>query len=620
MEYGDGRMRALLSVAGFFPYTLALFLNAFTDLGHKIIIQNTVFVVYDEQTQIMLAALVNALVLLPYVLLFTPAGYISDRFAKSVVMRRAAFAAVVLTSGITFAYYQGWFLIAFALTFLLALQSAVYAPAKYGYIKELAGNAHLSAGNAAVQSVTTVAILSGIIVYTVLFEQRLGTLKMEDPSQVVRQIAPLGWLLIAGSLVEWGLLFFIPFHNAAQGHLRFQFRPYLGGVYLRQNLKTLFHDREVGVAVLALSVYWGIAQVVLAVFGAFAKSHLHEQSVTVVQGVMALSAVGIMLGAFIAAEVSRSEIRMGLAPLGMGGMATALLLIPLASSAMGTVPLFLLFGVAAGLFLVPLNAYIQRYTPNVHLGTVLAGNNFIQTLFMLAGLGLTTFIAYEGADSVAVLWLSAAAALAAALYLLRRYAFEALRLAVGFLAAVRYRIEAAGAEHLPAQGGVLLLGNHVSWLDWMLLQLIVPRRIHFMVDRDIYKLGVFHAVLRRAGAIPVSPRASKEAFALAAAALNRGEAVALFPEGGITEDGETGKFYRGFEIMASDVSGGVIVPFRIEGMYGSLFSYAPARHCEDRVGLRRRVRISFAPPMPTDANAQSVRNSVIALKKDTIAQ
>jgi len=159
----------LFRVVGSLNYLGVVFLNAFTDLGHKIIIQNTVFKVYDGQMQIMLTAIVNALILLPFLLAFSPAGFLADKFSKSKIMRHSALFAVGITLLITYAYYHGLFVMAFALTFLLAMQSAIYGPAKYGYIKELYGNSRISAANAAVQAVTTVAILGGIIFYTVWF-------------------------------------------------------------------------------------------------------------------------------------------------------------------------------------------------------------------------------------------------------------------------------------------------------------------------------------------------------------------------------------------------------------------------------------------------------------------
>ncbi|NBQ89420.1 MAG: hypothetical protein EBU07_18540 [Betaproteobacteria bacterium] len=130
-------MFRLFRVRGFAAFISMVFLNAFVDLGHKIVIQNTVFRVYDGTTQVTLTAILNGLILLPFVFLFTGSGYLSDRYAKPQVMKLAAAAAVVLTALITLFYALGWFWCAFGMTLLLGVQAAIYSPAKLGYIKEL---------------------------------------------------------------------------------------------------------------------------------------------------------------------------------------------------------------------------------------------------------------------------------------------------------------------------------------------------------------------------------------------------------------------------------------------------------------------------------------------------
>src|SRR5690606_16614298 len=172
------------------------------DLGHKIIVQNTVFKVYDGQEQIILTAIVNALILLPFILLFSPAGFFSDRFQKNQVMRISAWAAVAITLMITACYYAGWFWAAFSLTFLLAIQSAVYSPAKYGFIKELVGNKKLAHANGAVQAITIVGILLGTFVFSGLFEVLLVDHATDNSQDILQRIAPLGFLLVALATIE----------------------------------------------------------------------------------------------------------------------------------------------------------------------------------------------------------------------------------------------------------------------------------------------------------------------------------------------------------------------------------------------------------------------------------
>ena len=187
----------------------------------------------------------------------------------------------------------------------------------------------------------------------------------------------------------------------------------------------------------------------------------------------------------------------------------------------------------------------------------------------------------------------------------------------GAILMLRYRIVAVGKENVPSEGTVLLLGNHVSWLDWMFVQLPLKRRLRFVMDKNIYEWKSLHWMFRLGRTIPVSPRASKGAFEAAINALDLGEAVAIFPEGAITRSGEIGKFHRGFEIIAVKSRAVRIVPFYIDGMQGSLWSYTRrTRRC---TGLRRRVTIVYGEPMPANSSADSVRSAVLNLK-DTLAQ
>ncbi|MDX9742366.1 MAG: MFS transporter [Arcobacteraceae bacterium] len=220
-------MSKLLKIGGFLPYIFVVFLNAFTDLGHKIIIQNTVFKVYDGSEQIILTAIVNGLILLPFILLFSPAGFISDKYQKEKVMQKSALFKVLVTLFIICSYYFGLFWFSFFLTFLLATQSALYSPAKYGYIKELLGTSNIAFGNATVQSVTIVAILSGMFIYSIGFESLL--VNQTNEATILQDIAPLGIFLFLGALLELYLAYRLPNKTIELSKEEFTFSSYLKG-------------------------------------------------------------------------------------------------------------------------------------------------------------------------------------------------------------------------------------------------------------------------------------------------------------------------------------------------------------------------------------------------------
>ncbi len=604
-------MKKIFAISGVINYIIVIFLNAFTDLGHKIIIQNTIFKVYDGELLIILTAVVNALILLPYILIFSPSGFLADRFAKNKIMEYSAGFAVVITLFITYAYYNGLFFMAFTMTFLLALQSAIYGPAKYGYIKELFGVKFIAAGNGIVQAVTTVAILGGIIFYTVLFESGLGD-NFSTKEDVLRTIAPIGWLLVVSSVVEWFLASKLPNKMLSKSQKKFDFKKYLHGVYLYKNLKIVKRKKEIFDSIIAISLFWSISQVVLAVFGEYAKSELNVTNTILVQGVMALAGIGIVIGSIIASKLSRYYINTGFSTIGALGIVFVVFLIPVLPSMKFVAVAFTLFGVFAGFLLVSLNSLIQYLSPNVHLGTILAGNNFIQNIFMFVSLALTTIFAYFGMNAKVLFYVMGFVGIYLFVLLYKRFVVMSFWAFLEVVLRSLYKIEYIGLENISHTKGVLLLGNHVSWIDWVVLQFGIKKRINFLMDKDIYNWKFFHHFFKKGEAIPISPKASKDAFREAKTRLKNSKIVALFPEGGITQSGKIEKFHRGYEMICKDVDS-VIVPFFIDGVFGSVFSkYKPKK---GKISFKRRViRVYFAKPVPKETKADELQKIVENMK------
>ncbi|MCU7843252.1 MAG: acyl-[ACP]--phospholipid O-acyltransferase [Candidatus Thiodiazotropha sp. (ex Monitilora ramsayi)] len=609
-------MDKLLRITGFMPYLLIAFLNAFVDLGHKIVIQNSVFKIYDGEIQIMLTAVVNGLILLPALMLYTPAGYISDRYRKPAVMRLSAAVAVILTLMITACYYLGWFEIAFAMTFMLAVQSAFYSPAKYGYIKELTGKSQLASANGAIQAVTIAAILAGVFIFSWLFELGLQGVSYESGSDILRQVASVGWLLVACSLFELWLTFRLPIRREPD-QTGFDWKRYGKGQYLRNNLQAIAEHRGIRLSIVGLALFWGISQVVLAAFPAFAKEMLAETNTVVIQGILACSGIGIALGSILAAWASRRHIETGLIPLGALGVVAGVALIPVLESSLALALDFIFLGMSGGLFIVPLNALIQFHAPEGRMGTVLAGNNWVHNLVMISFLGLTVFFSYQGSDSVTLFRLLTLVALVGTLYTVFQLPHSLVRFTVARLFAGRYRILIEGFENLPAEGGVLMLGNHISWLDWAILQIASPRQIHFVMHRKYYDRWYLRWILDLAGVIPITKGTSRAALEQINQCLEAGEVVCLFPEGILSRSGQLGEFKRGFERAVEGVEG-VILPFYLRGLWGSRFSNASEglKKPHNR-WARREIIVAFGRPMPIDSKAHEVKQRVFDLSITT---
>ncbi len=617
-------MNKLFKLPGALPYLAVVLLNAFVDLGHKITIQNTIFKVYDGNTQIILSAIVNGLILLPFILLFSPAGYISDRFAKNQVMRLAAWAAVAITLGITVCYYLGWFWPAFVLTFLLAIQSAIYSPAKYGYIKLLFGKEHLAEANGLVQAITIGAILLGTLAFSLLFERWFPA--GSNASEGLRVIAPIGWVLVANSLIECVMAYRLPnldHERTAPFTDRsfniddsFNYREYLSGSSLKTNIQPVTRNRVIRLSVIGLAVFWSVGQVMLAAFPAFAKETLAVTNTVVIQGILAATGIGIAIGSTLVSKWSKGYVETGLIPIGAIGISIGLIVLPQLDSVTSLFLDFLFIGLAGGLFIVPLNALIQFSARDHELGKVLAGNNLIQNICMLSFLLLTVAFALAGISSQWLLSIIAGVAVLGGLYTVIQLPQSLIRILLTVIMTRRYKVDVQGIKNLPSSGGVLLLGNHISWIDWAIVQIASPRPIRFVMLKSIYERWYLTGFLKLLGCIPIEPGASsKKSLQTVAELLDQGEVVCLFPEGAISRNGHLGEFRRGFEhaseLTTTDIS---IVPFYLRGLWGSQFSRSSEKLRSLRSsGLSRDIIVSFGPALPKNTSTDVLKRRVFDL-------
>jgi acyl-[acyl-carrier-protein]-phospholipid O-acyltransferase/long-chain-fatty-acid--[acyl-carrier-protein] ligase len=610
-------MKKLRHFPGAIPFFVAVFLNAFIDLGHKIVIQNTIFKLYDGPMQIMLTALINSLILLPFILLLNPAGFLSDKYRKADVMRLAAWAEVVSTVLITLFYFLGWFWPAFAMTFLMAAQSAIYSPAKYGYIKEMFGKERLGEGNGVVSALSIVAILAGIFAFSVLFETGYkNAANVNSEADVLRAIAPIGFLLILNAVVEVVMMYRLPPQAPTGVTETFSWPRYVSGRTFRDDIKPLTQSRVIRLSVIGLATFWGVGQVMLAAFPAFYKETLGDDNTILVQGILACSGIGIALGSMFAGKFSRNYIETGLLPLGALGVALGLWFLPGATSGWTFATIFLFVGFAGGVFIVPLNAMVQYYAGEHELGKTLAANNWFQNVVMLSFLVLTALFAYFGWSSKTLLMLIAVVAMIGCVYVVYQLPQSLMRFVLGYVLSRRYKVNVQGMKNIPSKGGVLLLGNHVSWIDWAILQIACPRQLRFVMLRSIYQRWYLKWFFDLFNCIPIEsgPR-SRQALAAVAEALNKGEVVCLFPEGTISRTGHLAEFRRGYERACEQADDSVVIlPFYLRGLWGSQFSRSSTRlKANSSSMLTRDLVVAFGTPLHKDTPADVLKRRVFDL-------
>lgn len=584
------------------------------DLGHKIVIQNTIFKCYSGTTQICLTALVNACILLPFILFFTPAGFLADRFSKHLVIRYTAAFALPITVLIYLGYLAGQFAISFTLTLILAAQSAFYSPAKYGYIKELAGEKNLGQANGIVQAVTIIAILLGGVVFSVIFEALIGPAQSKE--DILRAIAPCGLFLMVGAALQTALALRIPSRRPGDASLRLEPRIYLRGGYMLRTLRTIRAHPVIWRSVLGLTMFWAVNQVLFAAFGAHIKDMAGVTSTVIAQGLLALGGLGIIAGSLTAGRLSRTGIEAGLVPCSALGMTVCLTLIPHVAHIPGLPLLLTVYGFFGGAFVVPLNALIQLHAKDTDLGSILAGNNFMQNIGMLFFLLLTVAASLSGHNSTPIISALALIIALGTLALVRAEGAALMRFVLRLLFALGYRLHVHGREHVPATGGVLILANHVSFLDWAALYLAAPRPVRFVILRSYYEKWYLRWFLDLYQAIPISSAASPKAVRTITEALCQGHCVVLFPEGGLSRDGKIHDFRGGFVIPAL-YSGSPLVPAYLHGLWGSRWSVAPASSRYQRTWPKLRpVHVVFGPPMPPATSPEEIKKCVQALHKE----
>ena len=604
----------LLRMAGFLPYLVIAFLNAGVDLAHKITIQNVLLKSFDGDTLVILTALINAMILLPFIFLFSPAAFINDKFSRTKVIRLSALAAVGISALICLCYAIGEFYMAFALTLLLAAQSAVYSPAKYSIIKSIVGTEQLGMANGIIQALTIIAILFSSFAFSFFFESHY--IASNDPNVVLQSVWGIGIALIAFSALEAYFAFKIPFFSqtAELSEEKFSAKQYASLHYLKENIRTLRQNKNIWLSVIGLSLFWGVSQVIVAAFPAHYKAIFQADNAIVIQAILAVSGLGLILGSYVAGKMSHLHIELGIVPVGAVGIFISLFCLTLTDSNLFLTICSFAFGFFGGLFIVPLNATIQYFAPEAISGKIMAGNNFMQNVLMVAFLLLSILFVKLSLSTTNLLIFASLVCLVGSFYAMLQLPHLFTRLLLLPILKTGYRFHVNGLKNLPQSGGVLLLGNHISWIDWLVLQAASPRAIKFVMYRPIYNKWYLTWFLRIFKVIPIGGGASKESIQTIRSYLENGEVVALFPEGHISYNGQINEFQKGFEHVLEGLENITTVPFYLRGLWGSSFSRADSHYkILSKKRGKREVLVAFGKPINGFIDAVAMKQKVVEL-------
>jgi len=466
-----------MKIKGFNLFLGAVFLNAFIDLGHKMTVQNTLFKLYDGAEQVFHTAIVNSLILWPYIFLFSVSSFISDRHPRHSVMRATSLISIVATVLITYCYWQGAFWWAYALTLLMAVQSAIYGPAKYGYIRDLLGRANVARGNGAAHSLTIIAILMATVGFSAVYEM-LYLDSATTAEAAVSLMVPIGFMLILLAIVEAIFIWQLP-AMTTPNELKFDIREWLTLKLFRRNIRPVKKTDIIWGAILGLTAFWCVGQIALAAWPAHMKMVTQSDNALWVQATMGASGIGIGVGAFAAGRLSKGYIEWGWAPIALVVAMAMIWVLPFLSSPALMATCFFFFGCAGGMFIVPLNSLLQFNASDTSVGLVLAGNNWVQNMAMVGCLMLAAFASLLTLPPLAILICSALIMTIMGLLTIRRFPAMLSRWRRVENWFVRLNVE--GLDKLP-HGGFILCGNAD---DFDVVQMATPRILRVINDVEL---------------------------------------------------------------------------------------------------------------------------------------
>ncbi|CAH6782884.1 MFS transporter [Vibrio chagasii] len=613
---------SLLTQKRFLPYFITQFLGAFNDNIFKNVL--LLFVAFASVDTLPISSnlfinLAAGLFILPFFLFSALAGVLADKYEKSWFIRKVKLLEVVIMSLGAIGFIYESYGILLLLLFLMGTQSAFFGPVKYALLPQQLETKELVSGNALVETGTFLAILIGTL--------GAGIIASEESAKLVAAIC-----IVSFAVLGYVSSCFIPEAPSNAPDLKVKWQPIK---LTKATLAIAKKDRPTFQALMSISWFWFLGATYLTQFPNFTKLHLNgtESSVAFL---LALFSVGIAIGSLACDKLSNHRIEIGIVPMGSLGISIFGLLmatsIPESLPEFGSFqqfvtyselwPLFaylLLLGISGGIFIVPLYSLMQLRAKPDERAQVIAGLNIYNSLFMVgsAVMGIVCLSVLE--LSIPQLFvLLALLNTFVMLYLFYQVPIYAFRFFTWVVTHTMYRVKHKNLHNLPENGGALIVCNHVSYMDALLLSAVCPRLIRFVMEEDYAKLPPLRRFLKRAGVIPISStnrRSIRNAFNEVEQALHEGHIVCIFPEGKLTSDGEVAEFMRGMELIIRR-SPVPVIPMALKGLWGSYFSRYKGRACK---GLPTRfwtkLEIETGEPIsPADASCETLRQAVADLR------
>ena len=605
---------ALLRQRRFAPFFWTQFCGAGNDNLFKFAF--TVMVTYQLSVSwlppAMAGLVIGALFILPFLLFSATSGQLTDKFNKTKMIRAVKDLEIGIMLLAAYGFVQASVPVLLACTFLMGLHSTLFGPVKFAYLPQVLGERELTGGNGMVEMGTFVSILLGNI---------LGGLLVAIPGVGPTYVAVA---CVAVALLGRAFAQGVPNVPATDPGLVINWNP-VSETW--RNLKLAHGNIVVFRSLLGISWMWFFGAVFLSQFPSFAKEVLHGDE-QVASLLLVVFSIGIGVGSLLCEVLSRRHVEIGLVPLGAIGMSVFAVdlyfasrgLPPSAAQGLGT---FLaqpahwrvmadlaLLALFAGLYSVPMYALIQKRSQPTHRARIIAANNILNALFMIASSLIAGALLGAGFSVPQIFLFTGLANAVVAFYIFLLVPEYLLRFVAWGMSRCIYRYKVRGDEHIPTTGAAVLVCTRVSFVDAVLRMAASPRPMVFLMDHRIFRQPVLGWLFRLARAIPIAPqkddpRAYEAAFERASAVLRDGDLLAIFPEGGITHDGTLQPFKGGVvKILERAQADGLdvpVVPMALTNLWGSFFSRIEkdgAMVRPLRRGLFNRVRLNVGPALP----------------------
>ncbi len=553
-------------------------------------------------------AIIAALLVLPYVAFGPICGWLSDRYPKRTVINVTLIVQIIVMFLLVGALWLRSFGGAILCFFLLSAETAVLAPAKRGILLEYVGPQKLSRWVGYMEMFNITAILVGSFAGGALFSYWLGS--SGDPWAAALNTA---WVLSALAVIAW-----VQF-QVAQPTKSHSTEPFRWSLWVRhyRDVLEVWQARPLWRATMGICFFYGVggyATVLLQQVG-YELTHGGPDAALTSSKMLLMVGAGTMVGNLLAGLLSRRGVELGLAPI--GGAMLAAVLIALGFTTPGTTRftwLLVATGFSSGFFLVPLYAFIQEKAGDHRRGRILAGVSLLDSMAGIAAAGIYGLVASDAAlgwSASTQFFLMAAVTLVMLAYGLYHLPHQTACTVMRLIGRIFYKVKVLGRGHVP-EGGALVLCNHLSYVDAVVLQIASPRPMRFVAFAGFAKSPLMRFVFRASGVIPVNPNKPLKGIRLAWDALKAGELVCVFPEGAISRTGQLMELQRGFETIVRHAKVPV-VPAAIDGLWGSIYSFAGNRYLWKSPRLKPTpVCVVFGEPIASEcANVAHMRKVML---------